>query len=334
MPLSDEDRKAIRDAGFSTAYYDLVDDPDDWPGMIAYCQYKEDIIERSRDDLGPDKESVRQRLLLHKKLTSGQIQMLKEIAGFRVKAYAQNAVDSAKPSIERDALSNRIDELGRTVGGLVTRFRSRWLRRVVEAGSLSLVTGVVASLATYVLILAAPEISGWVAARDTGAGIRRLELQLASLEGELGRLPPYPRKAQPAVGSPDELGRPQDAAGLDLGSAIPDQYQPERIPALGNGELDAIWSKAALHDEDTDGFRKDICGAWIRSNGYGDVNGAFGWVAGALLPNFPNPTERWQPFHWQNAPATDGTWVCRITAEGVYNVLIVPEYAVDQRPPP
>jgi hypothetical protein len=34
--------RRLREQGFSTAYHELVDDLDDWPGMIAYCQYKED----------------------------------------------------------------------------------------------------------------------------------------------------------------------------------------------------------------------------------------------------------------------------------------------------
>ncbi len=335
MRLAEEDREKIREADFSTAYYDLVDDPDDWPGMIAYCQYKEDIIDRCLSLVG-DRRSFKQRLLAHKDLTTGQIQMLKTIAGLRVEAYAQEAVDAARPSIERDALSGRVDELNGNVGSLLDKLGKGRIRRFLAASAGSVATGIAASLATYLLILWVPDVSGWIAARDTGALVKQVQQDLSQLrtavEGRLGPLSQAVTDVEPAAGAIDQQDGVHDVDSPSSG--VPSQFQSGAEHVFLDDQIAAIWDKAAPQGtaNERNGFRKDICGAWIRAGSYGDEKGGYGWVAGVMLPNFPERNARWQPFHWQNVPTSQQSWVCRVQADGKRNILVVPLSDADEHP--
>lgn len=264
--------------------------------------------------------------------------MLKTIAGLRVEAYAQEAVDAARPSIERDALSGRMDQLNGNVGSLLDKLGKSRIRRFFVAAAGNVVTGIAASLATYLLILWVPDISNWIAARDTGALVKQMQEELGQLrlavEDRLGPLSQSVDDVEPAASVIDKQNGVHDVDSQ--ASGVPSQFQSSAEPAFSDDQIVSIWGKAAPQGpvNEKRGFRKDICGAWIKANSYGDKKGSYGWVAGTMLPNFPEPSSRRQPFHWQNVPTTQQSWVCRVQADGKRNVLVMPESDADELPLP
>ena len=91
-----------------------------------------------------------------------------------------------------------------------------------------------------------------------------------------------------------------------------------------------VWRKAN-HTGDSNeskGFRKDFCGAWIRFDQFDDQMSQFGWTIGLLLPNFPRKaegTDDLQPLHWRNVARAGESWHCVVTSDGNDNILLAPE---------
>ncbi|MFH2140785.1 MAG: hypothetical protein ABIJ97_00075 [Bacteroidota bacterium] len=77
-------------------------------------------------------------------------------------------------------------------------------------------------------------------------------------------------------------------------------------------QLDAIWEKALFidHENEKNGFRKDMCGAWIQRDVQGEV-GNYGWQVDHIYPvskaedkgisaDLYNNLINLQPLHHQN----------------------------------
>ena len=77
-------------------------------------------------------------------------------------------------------------------------------------------------------------------------------------------------------------------------------------------ELDTIWKKASSSSEENEkiGFRKDICGAWIKRDKFGE-EGEYGWEVDHIYPKSKaeedgvseelyNNLKNLQPLHHKN----------------------------------
>ncbi|OGI75301.1 hypothetical protein A3D36_01925 [Candidatus Nomurabacteria bacterium RIFCSPHIGHO2_02_FULL_36_29] len=85
--------------------------------------------------------------------------------------------------------------------------------------------------------------------------------------------------------------------------------------------LSAIWAKAsAVAGYDMNKFRKDICGAWIAWQDYGNRNSDNGWEVDHIFPDSKGGNDmlsNLRPLHWQNnARKSDGALVCPVYARG------------------
>ena len=93
-------------------------------------------------------------------------------------------------------------------------------------------------------------------------------------------------------------------------------------------KLDSIWKKAtqSTAENETNGFRKDTCGAWIKRDQHG-LQGKYGWEVDHIVPQDANGSddlENLRPLHWENNGAksnhAEGEWSCAVTSEGGGNV--------------
>jgi hypothetical protein len=85
----------------------------------------------------------------------------------------------------------------------------------------------------------------------------------------------------------------------------------------------AVWQKAAaIPGTDPRLRRKDVCGAWIDWEKYGDLSpGGYGWEVDHVVPvskGGNDITTNLQPLHWENN-RTKGdnwpNWSCRVAAK-------------------
>ena len=81
--------------------------------------------------------------------------------------------------------------------------------------------------------------------------------------------------------------------------------------------IQAVWEKArAVHERDTELWRKDTCGAWIHREQYNNQNSEFGWTIQSEAPGKSDELEHLEPFHWKNAfDIANGKPQCRATAD-------------------
>ena len=67
--------------------------------------------------------------------------------------------------------------------------------------------------------------------------------------------------------------------------------------------IDAVWQKAqVVPSHDSDDYRKDCCGAWIKKSSYG-TTGDYGWEVDHMKPaakGGTDDTSNFQPLHWKN----------------------------------
>lgn len=293
--------------------------------MIAYCHYKEDIIQRCQRFDG-DEAGLRRDLNARKNLTAHDIQMLRKNATQRVKAYAEATINDAKPTIERKAfsreLSRLVGKLSKDVDHLFDKIRE--LPEQLEEGRhRQFFFGVGASLAAYIVILAVPDLFGWFAKRDAGTQIQQLRTEFQDFATEFRG---QHEAIEPAADS-EKAASGEAIYDLRL-PAVPDAFRDEgrsKETVYDDKIRQAVWQKARRAGETNEqtGFRQDICGAWIRLANYGDDDAPYGWTIGSLLPNFPTQNgsiDALQPLHMKNAINSNGGWQCILTSDGEANV--------------
>lgn len=81
----------------------------------------------------------------------------------------------------------------------------------------------------------------------------------------------------------------------------------------------AVWNKGIIVQGVTSSLRrKDICGAWIDYNQYGNRNSDTGWEIDHIKPvsnGGSDSISNLRPLHWQNnARKSDGNLVCAVKA--------------------
>ena len=80
-----------------------------------------------------------------------------------------------------------------------------------------------------------------------------------------------------------------------------------------------VWEKAiAVPGYNPTIIRKDICGAWIKWNDYGNRESQCGWEIDHIKPvslGGSSLMSNLRPLHWQNnARKSDGSLTCPVTA--------------------
>ena len=80
--------------------------------------------------------------------------------------------------------------------------------------------------------------------------------------------------------------------------------------------IQQVWDHGrALSDRDSNEWRQDQCGAWIKRESYGQDLSEFGWSIHSILPG-SNDVENLRPFHHQNVcNGSSGNVKCHITAD-------------------
>ena len=68
--------------------------------------------------------------------------------------------------------------------------------------------------------------------------------------------------------------------------------------------IDAVWEKATISsDNDKNVFRKDMCGAWIKKEKYGNRDHRYGWEIDHIKPKANDGDDNLsnlRPLHWMN----------------------------------
>lgn len=91
--------------------------------------------------------------------------------------------------------------------------------------------------------------------------------------------------------------------------------------------INAVWQKGAIvAGNDSNRWRKDICGAWIGYGYYGNRNSQYGWEIDHIKAesNYgSDDLNNLRPLHWlNNARKSDGSLIAAIIASGVDNVRV------------
>jgi hypothetical protein len=69
----------------------------------------------------------------------------------------------------------------------------------------------------------------------------------------------------------------------------------------GEQIIQQVWEKARASGQvDSNLWREDECGAWIRREDYGKTDSEFGWKILNVTPGAPDTPENLRPFHLIN----------------------------------
>ncbi|MDT8383150.1 MAG: hypothetical protein RRB22_01920 [Gammaproteobacteria bacterium] len=100
------------------------------------------------------------------------------------------------------------------------------------------------------------------------------------------------------------------------------------VMEYGEKIIQQVWEHGrAVSDQDSNEWRQDQCGAWIRRGHYGHENSEFGWQIHSILPG-ETGAEHLRPFHYQNTfNVSNGQTHCHITAD---RIAVNPTAHIDQ----
>lgn len=89
-------------------------------------------------------------------------------------------------------------------------------------------------------------------------------------------------------------------------------------------EKSEVWFKSQqIEGADGNVWRKDICGAWIGWEFYGDRDSQYGWEIDHINPNGGDSLSNLRPLQWENnVSKSNGKLVCAVTASGQKNVAV------------
>lgn len=100
------------------------------------------------------------------------------------------------------------------------------------------------------------------------------------------------------------------------------------VVEYGENTIQQAWEHGrAMSDQDSNVWRQDQCGAWIRREHYGHESSEFGWKIHNILPGEMGE-EHLRPFHNQNTfNSSSGQAHCHITAD---RTAVNPTAHIDQ----
>lgn len=86
--------------------------------------------------------------------------------------------------------------------------------------------------------------------------------------------------------------------------------------------IQSVWEKGTTVPRyDSNIYRKDQCGAWIRRDAYGDRDTIFGWEIDHIDPDGGDNLSNLRPLQWKNNVVTgEGRLQCPVTSDGNKNV--------------
>ena len=92
-------------------------------------------------------------------------------------------------------------------------------------------------------------------------------------------------------------------------------------------ERDAVWRKALVQPgNNSDIFRKDYAGAWIKKDQYGNTNSKYGWQIDHVIPvskGGSNDINNLLPLHYKNNLSKGEDypeWTTVLSSDGIENV--------------
>ena len=91
-------------------------------------------------------------------------------------------------------------------------------------------------------------------------------------------------------------------------------------------DLAKVWQKATFvsQENESKGFRKDHCTAWIRWSDYGNRNSVYGWEVDHITTKDDgggDEISNLRPLHWKNnVSKSSGRLVCVVRSDGNKNV--------------
>lgn len=92
--------------------------------------------------------------------------------------------------------------------------------------------------------------------------------------------------------------------------------------------INQVWQKAVFVSDNNEsmGYRKDACGAWIKKSDYGNRNSQYGWEIDHIIASSNGGSDalnNLRPLHWRNnAAKSDGRLVCVVKSDGSKNVIL------------
>ena len=92
--------------------------------------------------------------------------------------------------------------------------------------------------------------------------------------------------------------------------------------SFSEDNVQAVWERGhPIQGNDSNVWRQDDCGAWIRRSDYGNRNSGFGWEIDHIDPTRGNNLSNLRPLHWKNNVAKGaGRTKCVVTSSGNKNV--------------